>query len=537
MKKGIIFRNIKLPFDTDESEAISIAVNKARKLGISCDAEKARIHKKSVDARKINSKPFFIYSVAIEADFLPNDDILKSADAASINEEILEPIFGTKELTSRPIIVGFGPCGMFAALILAEYGYKPIVLERGADAISRRGAVKRFYKTGILESSNIQFGAGGAGTFSDGKLVTRINDPKCSYVLKRLHELGAPEEITYAAKPHVGTDKLLSLVCNAAHQVKELGGEILYNTALEDIVVRNRKLDGVKLSNGETREASAVILAIGHSARDTYQMLFERGLKMMAKPFSVGVRIEHFQKKVDESLYGKFAGDTRLPKGEYALSHREGERAVYTFCMCPGGEVVAAASEDGGVVTNGMSKYARDGRNANAAIAVSVSEKDFGGSPLDGIEFQRKLERAAFKLGGGGFTAPCETVGDYLEGKCTNFKEPKIIRPTYMNSNTKTAPLDSILPSKVNKMLRLGLRVFSSKMRCFSDPAAVLTGVETRTSAPLRIIRGEDYKAVGIDNLYPCGEGAGYAGGITSAAVDGVNAALAFMSEYAPIEK
>lgn len=535
MKHRIIFRNIKLPYDKDAREALEIAVKKARKLGLKADVRDSRIAKKSVDARRINTKPNFIYSVELETPTAVSDDKLSATDAVRVKNQVLSPEFGREKLDARPVIVGFGPAGMFAALILAKYGYKPIVLERGDDVDKRRAAVDRFYATGVLEESNIQFGAGGAGTFSDGKLVTRVNDPLCTEVLKLMHEFGAPDEILYSAKPHVGTDKLLTVVRNIADRITELGGEILYNTCLVDIALTGGRITKIKTSDGEEREVSVLLLAPGHSARDTYEMLYRRGVTMISKPFSVGVRIEHLQKSVDESLYGSFAGDPRLPKGEYALSHRTDDRAVYTFCMCPGGEVVAAASEEGGVVTNGMSKYARDGVNANAAIAVSVSEKNFGSSPMAGVEFQRRLERAAFKAGGGRYRAPIETVGDFLDGKTNALKESQIILPTYMNGNTELYPIDKVLGTDISDMLKLGLGVFARKMRCFGDTNAVLTGVETRTSAPLRIPRGDEGNAIGVFNLYPSGEGAGYAGGITSAAVDGINCALKIMSRFAPL--
>ncbi|MBO7148703.1 MAG: hypothetical protein J6V93_02495 [Clostridia bacterium] len=536
----ILFRNIKLPYDQPADEAIDIAVRKAAKLGIKAGSFDARIAKRSVDARKSaknpEGKPHFIYSVSVPCEKYPDAKLLERADAAKVSGGELTVEYGRESLLERPVIVGFGPCGMFAALELAKNGYRPIVLERGADVSDRRAAVDRFYATGVLEESNIQFGAGGAGTFSDGKLVTRINDPKCAYVLDTLYELGAPEEILYNAKPHVGTDKLLDVVQNAADKICELGGEILYNTRLDDIRIENGRVKSVKLSTGRELECSVIILAIGHSARDTYNMLFERGTSMAAKPFSVGVRVEHFQKSVDESLYGSFAGDARLPKGEYALSRRENGRAVYTFCMCPGGEVVAAASEEGGVVTNGMSRFARDGVNANAALAVSVEPEDYGNTPMKAIELQRMLERAAYKVGGGGYKAPVETVGDFLDKKSHGLSAPCDIIPTYMDSKYTVAPLDTVLPDYVCDMLRLGITDFSRKMRCFGEKSAVLTGVETRTSAPLRILRNEEYTALGIQNMYPAGEGAGYAGGITSAAVDGINTALAVMKKYSPLD-
>lgn len=536
----IILRNIKLPYDVSEKEAIAQALKKVRAAGIRVGSDRTVIHKRSIDARRDRTgariKPSFIYSVMTEIDGAVDISKIQKLDAAYVKSEKPTRVHGNERSTSRPIVVGFGPCGMFAALMLAEEGYAPIVLERGADADERRAAVERFYRTRVLEESNIQFGAGGAGTFSDGKLVTRINDPKCAYVLEILHSLGAPDEILYDAKPHVGTDRLLNIVKNAAARIEELGGTIIYGAKVCDVKLSHDKVVSAVLEDRSEIECSSLVLAIGHSARDTYEMLFKRGCAMTAKPFSVGVRVEHLQSDIDRSLYGEFAGDDRLPVGEYTLSHRENGRAVYSFCMCPGGEVVAAASEDGGVVTNGMSRYARDGVNANAALAVSVTPEDYGNSVLDGVEFQRRLERAAYTFGGGGFTAPCECVGDFLSEKKSALSSPSKIVPTYMNANVRPIALDNVLPPYVCGMLRRGFDVFSRKMSAFADRSAVLTGVETRTSAPLRILRGEDMTSLNIRNLYPCGEGAGYAGGITSAAVDGINAALALMARYAPIE-
>ncbi len=534
MNNRIIFKNIRLPFDAPEECALEAARKKAVQIGVKADLSMFHINKKSVDARKRKGalKPHFIYSVSVDTDIVPNEEELTKADAGLSVREELSPKFGRETLASRVLVVGFGPAGMFCAHTLAKYGYAPIVIERGSNARERHLAVESFYKTGKLEESNIQFGAGGAGTFSDGKLVTRISDPKCSYVIRMMHEFGAPDEILYLAKPHIGTDKLLGVVDKAAEEIIKLGGEIRYNTRLDDIEVKNGKIISVTLSGGEKINPSLVVLATGHSARDTYEMLFKRGINMIPKPFSVGVRIEHLQKSVDESLYGSFAGDRRLPVGEYNLSHREGEKAVYTFCMCPGGEVVAAASEEGGVVTNGMSRYKRDGRNANAALAVSVNPTDCGKSPLDGVEYQRRLERLAFEYGGGNYFAPAETVGDFIEQKKSGLKEPSSVLPTYMSGKVRITDLNEVLPKNISDMLRLGIHRFANKMRCFADKNALLTGVETRTSSPIRIVRDENHKAMLCDNLYPCGEGAGYAGGITSAAVDGINTAFAIMERY-----
>ena len=531
----VIFRNIKLPFDAELGEAFMTALKKAQRLGLKARVEEARIYKKSIDARHRDRAPSFMYSISFPCGekIKFHKKALDEADATVISDPCEKLKVGSEPLGGRPVIIGMGPCGMFAALELAEYGYRPIVLERGADVEKRREAVERFYRTGVLEDSNIQFGAGGAGTFSDGKLVTRISDPRCARVLKQMHDFGAPEEVIYSAKPHVGTDRLLEVVKHIAARIVSLGGEVRYDSMAEDFEFDAHGVRAVKVG-GEYIETPVLVLAPGHSARDTYEKLAARGVMLEAKPFSVGVRVEHLQSRVDESLYGSYAGDPHLPVGEYALSHRLGERAVYSFCMCPGGEVVAAASEDGGVVTNGMSRYARDGKNANAAIAVSVGAGDFGSSLFDGMNFQRRIERAAFAAGGGGYRAPIETVGDFMNSARSGFGEPTKVVPTYMNGNVRVCALDALVPPFIGDMLRVGFNVFSRKMECFGDTDAVLTGFETRTSAPLRILRNADCSAVNFANLYPGGEGAGYAGGITSAAADGLRIAESIITKYAP---
>lgn len=558
MKKQIIVKNIRLPLTAPIEEAFTLA---RRRLSLT-EGEYigAALHKRSIDARRRGGEPTFVVSVAVECDISEKklSRIAKMGTEVQIVErESLDIEYGKEELTSRPLVVGFGPAGMFAALLLAENGYKPLVIERGADVATRTREVEEFIKTGKLNTeTNIQFGAGGAGTFSDGKLVTRINDSRCAYVLERFVEFGAPEEILWLAKPHVGTDKLLGVVENITKRIGEFGGEILFNTKLEDVNIQNGRVTSVDIISRSVRDTvpcGAVILAVGHSARDTYCMLAGRGFLLEPKPISVGVRVEHLQSDIDAALYGDAVnvcgadGKRVLPAGEYSLSYREAQsgivsdtaRGVYSFCMCPGGEVMASASEEGGVVTNGMSRYARDGRNANAAIVVSVFPEDIGGKWQDGVDFQRKLERAAYNAADTGehdYRAPVETLGDFLDGKTSHFTEPSRVLPTYRNGVYTLCDMSAVLPKFVTDMLKKGFDNFGRKIRGFDARDTVLTGVETRTSSPVRIVRGEKMTASAASNLYPCGEGAGYAGGITSAAVDGISTAAALMRNFAPIE-
>ena len=556
MKHQIIVKNIRLPLTAPLEDALTEA---RRRLSLT-DSEyiSAALYKRSIDARRRSGQvPSFVMSVCVECDVSDKklSRIAGLDDATVIKLDEVNVEYGSEPLTARPLIVGFGPAGMFAALILAENGYNPIVIERGSDVETRTREAERFIKTGKLNTeTNIQFGAGGAGTFSDGKLVTRINDSRCAYVLRRLVEFGAPEEVRWLAKPHVGTDKLLGVVDGIAKRIEALGGEILFDTKLEDVNLINGRVASVNITSRGTRdtiECGAVILAIGHSARDTYDMLASRGFLLAPKPFSVGVRTEHLQSDIDAALYGDAvnicdaSGKRVLPAGEYSLSYREAQsgivsdsaRGVYSFCMCPGGEVMASASEEGGVVTNGMSRYARDGKNANAAIVVSVFPEDIGGTWQDGVKFQRTLERAAYKAADTGehdYRAPVETLGDFLDGKTSHFTEPSRVLPTYRNGVYTLCDMSGILPKFVCDMLKKGFNNFGRKIRGFDARDTVLTGVETRTSSPVRIVRGENMTANAAANLYPCGEGAGYAGGITSAAVDGLGAASALMSVYAP---
>ena len=436
---------------------------------------------------------------------------------------------------ARVLVVGAGPAGLFAALTLARAGAAPIILERGGSVEERIEKIDGLRNFGVLDTeTNVQFGEGGAGTFSDGKLNTQVNNPLISRVLGDFVEFGAPEEIMLSAKPHIGTDRLLEVVDRMLSRIEELGGRVLYRCRLDGI---SEMADGsivAKTTKGELH-CSSLVLALGHSARDTYAMLMQNGYAMEAKPFSVGVRIEHLQSKIDEALYGTWAGHPRLGRGEYHLSDTTSGRGVYTFCMCPGGQVVAAASEEGGVVVNGMSVYARDGKNANSAVCVSVRPEDYGATPEKAIAFQRSLEQAAFRVGGSDYYAPIQTVGDFLTG--IKGTEPSTVLPTYRDGKVRCVSMDQILPSFAVEELRRGLRSFDRKLSGFACPDAVLSGVETRTSAPVRILRDDQMRALGHTNVYPCGEGAGYAGGITSAALDGIRVAERLMARFQPNEK
>lgn len=490
------------------------------------------IVKTSVDARRRPVR--FVHTVSVEtADEEQVFRRCKDSHAALRREEPLEIAYGKAPMGHGPVIVGFGPAGMFCGLLLARCGYRPLILERGASMDRRVAAVEAFWRTGKLDpGTNVQFGEGGAGTFSDGKLTTRIGDPKCAWVLRELVKFGAPPEILQKAKPHVGTDLLRGVVMSLRQEITALGGEVRFETSLTDIVRRGDALAAVTPS-GE-QPAGALVLATGHSARDTFAMLERRGFQMEPKPFSVGVRAEHLQKDIDRGLYGELAGHPALPPGEYQLSYREGQRGVYTFCMCPGGVVVPAASEEGMAVTNGMSFHARDGVNANAAVAVSVSAADYGSGPLDGMRFQQHLERLAFQAGGGEYRAPVQDAGRFLAGK-GGFSQGRVT-PTYCRG-VREADLSALFPPYVTDMLQKGLRRFAGKLPGFAAADTVLTGIETRTSSPVRILRGEDYQAVGFPDVYPCAEGAGYAGGIMSAAVDGLRVALAIMARFAPPDR
>ena len=526
---GIIVSQIK----TTLEQPREFAVTKARELlGLSeNEIKRSNICKSSIDARHgiafVSSVYFELFNEKKERALARKFQNVKQ----SIHEEF-SVSFGDKPLCGDIVIAGFGPAGMFCALTLCEFGYKPIVLERGAAMDERIFAVENYWKSGVLDpKTNVQFGEGGAGTFSDGKLTTRINDPLCARVLEKLCEFGAPEEILIKAKPHIGTDKLRAVVKNLRARIIELGGEVRFLSPLENIDISGGRVRSVRV-NGGAVPCGALVLAIGHSAHDTFEMLLKNGVELVPKPFSVGARIEHLQADIDAALYGKYAGHPALPPAEYALSCHENGRGIYTFCMCPGGFVVASASQNGSIVTNGMSYFDRAGKNANSAVLVSVSPEDFGTEPLSGAEFIRKLEERAFEMGarkGASGAAPAMLTREFL-GNGSGFSLGRVA-PTYL-PGIEPCDLRELFPKFIGDGLCAGINSFERKIRGFSDSDSVLTAIETRSSSPVRIPRNDSAVAISCGNLYPCGEGAGYAGGIMSAAVDGIKTAVKIMEKY-----
>ncbi len=523
--KKLIIKDIKIPLSAGKtvSELDKAATEEARKrvkMTGSCDLT---VYKRSLDMRK-RSEPMYVYSVSAS---VPDGAMLSHIKGAELSDD--DDVKVVPKGKKRVCVVGFGPCGMFASLLLSEYGFAPVVYERGGNIEQRVNAVDRFISTGQLDTeTNVQFGAGGAGTFSDGKLYTRINDPMCNYILKTLVRFGAPKSVLTSAKPHVGTDILRSVVKGISDTVVSNGGSVHYNTRVDRIDERNGKV-AVTLSNGSAQEFDSVILAIGHSARDTYGMLMEKGFDVIAKPYSVGVRIEHLQKDIDKGLYGDLCEKYAhlLPKGEYALADKKaGGRGAYTFCMCPGGVVVPSSSEGGEICTNGMSYSARNGIYANCAVCVSVFPSDYGNDPQSAIDFQRGLERNAFVKAGSDYSAPVTTVGDLMKG---SFGSTPGYTPSYMNGKYTLCDIKQIFPEFIVQSLKDGLNSFDKKIKGFARCDVPLTGVETRTSSPVRIVRNDAFQSVKVKNVYPCGEGAGYAGGITSAAIDGIKVAKAIM--------
>lgn len=510
--------NIKVRADYTDEELFDYIF---KKYGVNkAEVTKSRIIKKSIDARN-KSDIFYNYTVEIEA---KNENRIKGA--AKVEPEREPEITINRASDVRPVIVGAGPAGLFAALTMVQNGVKPILIEQGKCVEERQADVDEFIKNGKLNTlSNVQFGEGGAGTFSDGKLTSGIHNPWCKKVLQEFYNFGAPEQILYVNKPHIGTDNLVRIIKNMREYIISNGGTVIFNEKVTDFCIEEGKITGVCCQSGKVYNTDAVVLAIGHSARDTFEKLYERGIKLEKKNFSVGVRIEHKQSMINESQYGNET-KLKLPPAEYKLAYHGESRSCYTFCMCPGGVVIASSSESNTIVTNGMSKFARDGENANSAVLVNVSPDDFkGDSPLEGMYFQKELEEKAFKLGGSNYYAPVQRFEDFKNN--VQSTSIGVIKPTYTPGYT-LCNLNEILPDFVANTLVQGIEHFGKSIKGFDHPDSILTGVETRSSSPVQITRDES-KQANVKGLYPCGEGAGYAGGIMSAAVDGIRCALAIL--------
>ncbi len=516
--------NIHIPLDYDDN----IIKNKiSKELRIDKNSIKSTsIFRRSIDARK-KDNIFFLCSIDVELNSNEENVLRKCKNASKVTPYKYE--IQKWNVNVSPVVVGMGPAGLFAGLILAQSGAKPIIIERGKDVDSRTADVNKFWTTGVLNTtSNVQFGEGGAGTFSDGKLNTGTKDTRQRKVLEEFVKHGAPDEILYNAKPHIGTDKLKITVKNIREEIIALGGTVLFETKLVGFNCKNNSIiSAIIEKNGKTEviETDNIILAIGHSARDTFEMLYDKNLPIEAKSFSVGARIEHLRENIDKSQYGKFAENKNLGASNYKMNvHLDNNRGVYTFCMCPGGKVVNASSEENMLVTNGMSEFSRNETNSNSALLVSVSPSDFQSDhPLAGMHFQRKLEKSAFMLGGENYNAPVQRVDDFINNrKTTNIGE---VLPS-IGPNYELTDLNTILPEFVSESMKQGIVSMGKKLKGFDNGDAVLTAVETRSSSPIRILRNtETLQSISINGLYPCGEGAGYAGGIISAAVDGIKCA------------
>lgn len=508
--------NIKIRENLNEQQILKFACNKYKIKNNEIDDYK--IFKKSIDARNKNDV-HYNYTIDVKS-----KSKIKGVKYVEIKKTDLNKINMKRQSNYKPVIIGAGPAGLFCALVLCYNGTKPIIIERGKKVEQRQKDVEEFWQTGKLNpSSNAQFGEGGAGTFSDGKLNTGTHNPLCRNVLEEFVKFGAPEQILYESKPHIGTDNLIKVVANMRNEIIKLGGEFLFEETVTDVEIDDCKIKSVMCS--KKIDTDTAVFAIGHSARDTFEMLYKRGLTMEKKNFSVGVRIEHKQEMINKSQYGTKT-KLKLPSADYKLVYHGKDRSCYTFCMCPGGQVVATSSEEGTIVTNGMSKFARDGDNANSAVLVNVVPDDFKGeSPLEGMYFQKDLEEKAFKLGGSNYFAPVQRVEDFIQNKkTTEFGE---VKPTYLPGVTKSN-LNDILPEFVAKTLKEGIQYFDTKIKGFAEPDGILTGVETRSSSPVRIVRNDEFMS-NINGIYPCGEGAGYAGGIMTAAVDGIKCAIAIL--------
>jgi hypothetical protein len=534
---------IKLPLDHPDSAIEPAVIARLGEIGVAAD-ELVHFHvfRRAHDARKrADIKLTYIIDVTLKDEVSALERLkVHPHPHCGVTPDMAYRFVAKapdRSTMQRPVVIGMGPCGLFAGLILAQMGFRPIILERGKAVRERTKDTWGLWRRNELNpESNVQFGEGGAGTFSDGKLYSQIKDPK-HYGRKVLDEFvkaGAPDDILYLSRPHIGTFRLVSMVEKMRATIHQLGGEVRFQQRVEDIDIDGGKVRGLRLSTGETLRCDHVVLAVGHSARDTFEMLHNRGVYMEAKPFSLGFRIEHPQGVIDRARFGKFAGHERLGAADYKVVHHcSNGRAVYSFCMCPGGTVVAATSEPGRVVTNGMSQYSRAERNANAGIVVGITPEDYPGGPLAGIAFQRKWEERAFELGGGDYSAPGQLVGDFIAGRASTSLGS--VAPSY-KPGVKPTDLSTALPDYVIEAIREALPELDKKIPGFAMHDAVLTGVETRTSSPLRVRRKDDYQSVNVDGLYPAGEGAGYAGGIYSAAIDGIEVAeavaLKMMAEY-----
>ena len=532
---------IKLPLDLPGSKQLDTAIADAvvRTLGIQADElQSVQIFKLSFDARKAELLQVHIVDVALSSAALEAEVLHRFANNPQVRptpDMAYRPVAAAPEhLTSRPVVVGFGPCGIFAALLLAQMGFKPIVLERGKKVRERTKDTWNLWRKNQLHpESNVQFGEGGAGTFSDGKLYSQIKDPRFlgRKVMQEFVKAGAPEEILVDAHPHIGTFKLVKVVEHLREQIIALGGEVRFEQRVTDVKIVDGQLQGLTVLDVATQQSyelatQQAVLALGHSSRDTFEMLYERGVYVEAKPFSIGFRIEHPQSLIDRARWGRHAGHPLLGAADYKLVHHaKNGRTVYSFCMCPGGTVVAATSEVGRVVTNGMSQYSRNERNANAGIVVGITPEDFPTKhPLAGIELQRTLESAAYVLGGSTYEAPGQLVGDFVKGMASTVLGSVV--PSY-KPGVKLVDLAAALPSYAIEAIREAIPAFGKKIKGFDLPDAVLTGVETRTSSPIKMTRGEDFQSLNVRGLFPAGEGASYAGGILSAGVDGIKVAEA----------
>jgi uncharacterized FAD-dependent dehydrogenase len=520
---------IRLPLDHSDSALEAAIASKLNILPIGIRAY--TVYRRAYDARK-RSAIVLVYTVdadvideaKVSAVLAPDVHVVNTPDTGYHPVARADPRANDK----RPVVIGMGPCGLFAGLLLAQMGFKPIILERGKAVRERTKDTFGLWRRGVLDpESNVQFGEGGAGTFSDGKLYSQIKDPKYygRKVLDEFVRAGAPDEILYLSKPHIGTFRLVSVVEKMRATIESLGGEVHFQSRVTGLTIEAGRLRGVTLANGEHLASDHVVLAVGHSARDTFDMLHAAGVALEPKPFSIGFRIEHPQNLIDRSRFGDFAKHPLLGSADYKLVHHSSNgRSVYSFCMCPGGTVVAAASEPGRIVTNGMSQYSRAERNANAAIVVGVTPADYPHGTLAGVEFQRHWEERAFALGGANYNAPGQLVGDFLAGKASTAMGTVV--PSYTPGITPT-DLASALPDYAIEAIREALPAFDRKLKGYAMHDAVLTGVETRTSSPIAITRGHDYQSINLPGLFPAGEGAGYAGGIYSAAIDGIEVAQA----------